>query len=75
MTLQYELDRYVKDHQDEWYKEGVQDGEARGEAKGEARAKASLIEGMHAKGISVKDIADIANISVEEVEKILSATK
>ncbi len=40
MTLQYELDRYVKDHQDEWYKEG----ELVGEAKGEARAKASLIE-------------------------------
>ncbi len=61
MTLQYELDRYVKDHQDEWYKEGIQEG------------KTTLIQSMYAKGISVNDIADIANMSIEEVKEILSA--
>ena len=66
MRLQYELDRYVKDHQDEWYKEG----ELVGEAKGEAKAKVSLIEGMYAKGISIEDIA---NMSIEEVKEILSS--
>ena len=61
MTLQYELDRYVKDHQDEWYKEG------------EAKAQATLVCSMFTNGISIEQISKIASLSIEQVKEILSA--
>ena len=65
MTLQYELDRYVKDHQDEWYKEGIQEGKT--------ETQANLVRSMFANGISIEQISIIAKISIEEVKEILSA--
>ena len=67
MTLQYELDRYVKDHQDEWYKEGIQEGKT--------ETQANLVCSMFANGISIEQISIIAKISIEEVKEILSASE
>lgn len=77
MTLQYEMDRYVDDRKDEWKAEGIEEGMQKGKAigieEGVEKAKISFVKSMFAKGISVEDIADIAHITVDNVEEILSA--
>ena len=75
MTLQYELDRYVKDHQDEWYKEGIQEGIQKGIQEGKTETQANLVRSMFANGISIEQISIIAKISIEEVKEILSANE
>ena len=51
--------------------EGIAIGEARGEARGEAKGKAAIIINMYKKGISLEEIAEIAEKSVEEVQAII----
>ncbi len=89
MTLQYEMDRYLDDHKEELKAEGIEEGKAlgieEGMQKGKAlgieegivegaeKAKINFVKSMFAKGISVEAIADIAHITVDNVEEILSA--
>jgi predicted transposase/invertase (TIGR01784 family) len=48
-------------------------GEARGEANGEAKGKADAILKMANKGFAANEIAQIFDITIEEVQSILNS--
>ncbi len=56
----------------EGIKEGIKQGEEKGLKLGEEKAKITLISNSHNSGISVELIAKITNLSIEEVEDIIS---
>ena len=62
MSLQYELLKFKK----ECYEQG--------EKIGIMIAKKRIICGMHENGLSIPDIADVVNFTVEEVEEIISSS-
>jgi predicted transposase/invertase (TIGR01784 family) len=51
--------------------EGRAEGEAEGKAKGEAKAKAELVANMASHNLSAQQIADLAGLSVDVVERML----
>ena len=50
----------------------VNDAYASGESKGVAKGEASIIKRMFQKGFSTEQIADATDLSIEEVEELLS---
>ena len=54
---------------------GIAEGEARGEARGESRGKAKFILNMHQRGYTIEQIAEVAEMCMEEVEAIIEGKK
>jgi hypothetical protein len=54
---------------------GITIGEARGEARGETKTFTTVVFNCAAMGMSIKDIAILTNLSVEQVEAILQNRK
>ena len=52
--------------------EGFQEGRAEGLQEGRAEGLESAARGMFKKGITLETIAEILDISIEDVEKILT---
>ncbi|MDR1290073.1 MAG: Rpn family recombination-promoting nuclease/putative transposase [Planctomycetaceae bacterium] len=52
------------------YKEGIEEGIEKGIVKGKIENKIEVAHKMKAKGFSVKDIADITDLSYEEIGKL-----
>ncbi|GHT24661.1 hypothetical protein FACS189430_09960 [Bacteroidia bacterium] len=50
---------------------GIAIGEARGEARGEKRTTVKYALRLAQRGMSIVEIADITDLSIEEVKKIL----
>ena len=50
------------------------EGEARGEARGEAKAKRAMILRLSRQGVDLKVISTAADMSIEEVRKIISTS-
>jgi hypothetical protein len=48
---------------------------AEGVAKGEAKAKAELVAAMASRGLSAQQISDLAGLSTDEVERLLSVVE
>ena len=69
MTFQQEL----QNSQKEWYTHGKKDGVEEGVKQGKEQTTRTAVFGMYNKGITIPDIADILNLKIEEVEKILSS--
>ena len=61
MTFQQELQKSQK----EWLNQG--------EERGVKKANKTAVFGMYAKKIAISDIADILNLTIEQVEEILSS--
>ena len=57
-------------------KEGIQEGRAEGRAEGRIEGRAEginlVIRQMIAKGMTAQQVADIVNMSVEEIEAIIA---
>ena len=51
--------------------EGLLEGEARGEARGKAEERRDLVCSMHQKGLSIQDIAQYTNLTIEAVTDLL----
>ena len=51
--------------------EGMEKGMEKGIAEGKAEGQAEILRKMHAKGMSVQDIAEILDISPQYVSNIL----
>ena len=51
--------------------EGMEKGMEKGIAEGKAEGQAEILRKMHAKGMSVQDIAEILDISPQDVSNIL----
>jgi hypothetical protein len=51
--------------------EGKAEGLAEGEAKGKAEGKAEMIRNLHALGLSIEQLAQASQLSVEEVSNVL----
>ncbi len=53
---------------------GKAEGLAEGEAKGEAKKTRELAKKMHVKGISLEDIAECTDLTIEEIQNITDFT-
>ena len=53
--------------------EGLAEGEERGMAKGEAKAKSTLIASLQRNGLSIAEIAKLAEMPEHEVAEILQS--
>ena len=69
--VEKKFEKKIEDSREEGRAEGRAEGEQIGMVKGEQTAIVKKVLSNHAKGRSNEDIADIFDLSVEEVERIL----
>ncbi len=55
---------------DRWIEEWKAEGEARGEARGETKERRRVAKRMLTAGIPLAQVAEITNLSVEELESL-----
>ena len=73
MTLQSVIDEKVEVAKQQGRQEGMKKGISKGRLEGEKNAQANFIFAMYKKGIELSEIASIANMSIDKVEKIISS--
>ena len=65
-------ERDLRNQMDYAKKEGIQEGRAEGRTEGRAEGINLVIRQMITKGMTVQQVADIVNMSVEEIEAIIA---
>ena len=65
-------ERDLRNQMDYAKKEGIQEGRAEGRTEGRAEGINLVIRQMIAKGMTVQQVADIVDMTVEEIEAIIA---
>ena len=65
----------VEKQRQEWREEGLEEGREKGREEGRKAAMQQIVLGMVQHGISVAVIADVAGISIADVETIIAQPK
>jgi len=66
--------RISKSTLDSSYSDGKREGLAEGLAEGEAKGKAEMIRNLHALGLSIEQLSQASQLSVEEVSNVLKGS-